>query len=171
MGLGVRGYGPSFGRARNPQTPGKSEGFFRVFREPFFCKTISHFSLWIFRASGAVHFQESFQGAGARLPARPPDAPWRPRRDGASDGASHAAPPRGGLPGKHDSWNHCPKSPPGFTGDLVPGKSSSKFGSKFRAMAPRKRRFFRVFGKSGCLKGAKEGPLKIFGRTPENQRL
>ena len=116
-----------------------------------------------FSGSGAGPLKESFHCAGARPPACPPDAPSRPPREGASDGASHAAarprPRAGGLPGKHDSWNHCPENPIGFSGILEPGKSSSKFGSKFRAMAPRKRRFFRVFGKSGCLKGAKERPL------------
>ena len=146
-----------------PEIMKNPEGIFRVFRKPFFCKTISRiFHYEFFGQVARGTFKNRFKArGGARLPARPmhrgdrvamarPTVHHMPRRA--------PAPPRGGLLGKHVSWNHCPKSPPGFPGDLLPGKSSPKFGSKFRAMAPRKRRFFRVFGKSGCLKGAREGP-------------
>jgi hypothetical protein len=108
-----------------PEIMKNPEGIFRVFRKPFFCKTISRiFHYGFFGQVARGTFKNRFKArGGARLPARPmhrgdrvamarPTVHHMPRRA--------PAPPRGGLPGKHVSWNHCPKSPPGFPGDLVP---------------------------------------------------
>ena len=111
---------------KHPENP---EVLFRVFREPFFCKPISRISHYGFFGQVARGtFNHRFKARGpARPPARPmhrgdrlamvrPTVPHMPRRA--------PAPPRGGLPGKHDSWNHCPENPIGFSGILEPGKFS-----------------------------------------------
>ena len=116
MVLGLGFNGPSFGRARNPQTTGKSREISGISRTILLQNDFPDFPLLIFRASGAGHFQKSFQGAGALPPARPPDAPWRPRRDGASGGAclkcrGAPPPPRGAGCPENTSLGTIARSP------------------------------------------------------------
>ena len=135
--------------------PEDPEGFFRAFRESFFCKSISRISHYGFfgeAAWGTV--KNRFK---ARRPARPPDAPWRPRRDGASDGASHAAarpcPPAGRAARKTRLLEPLPEIPA-----WISGRSRARKWPEIPGDGSKKTPFFGYLGKSGCLKGAKEGP-------------
>ena len=150
--VGHVSYGPSFCRARNPRTPGKSRGIFLGISSAIL---LPNDFPGIFRASSAGHFQEPLQGAGARPPARPPArctvataSRWRVRRCLKSRGGPPS--PRGaGCPEDTTLGTIARKIPlncPGFSNPVNP---ASKFGSKFRATAPRKRCFGGYLGNPG----------------------